>query len=443
MSNAFVQIAPDSTGKKIDNSLLTIDGNQVYRQRVEAYQGEPFAVTGSLTDIELRATPISVSGVLGSNDLVTDAWGIQKVSLPYSLFSGMFTFDVPQSKWMMYENGVQVYTSTRMVSESGAGKITADATVTIAIIESRVCPRYQSNRGHLFSTAGWMPNKTANGVREWGVGTQENRVIFRLKSDGLLYGVLRSGNVETKEVLLDTGMLTGFDVEKGNVYDIQFQWRGVGNYVFFINLREVGRFTNLGTLTALSMQNPALPVRFESTRITENVSIYTGCADITSENGTEAKLEYGAAYAANVSTGTNTPILVIKQPLLINGQTNTRDLTLARITLNCSKKATFRIWTTRDATAFTSGTFVSVNQGSYVECDSPDTKVGASRVTAVDVAKLRFITAANVEAAVPREIDNPWPDGIVFPIVRGDYVVVTCTASTATADCVIEWGEHI
>jgi hypothetical protein len=154
-------------------------------------------------------------------------------------------------------------------------------------------------------------------------------------------------------------------------------------------------------------------------------------------------LEYGSAFAANVSTGTNTPILVIRQPLLIGSETNTRDLTLARISLNCSKKAVFKVWTTRDATAFTGGTFVSVNQGSYVECDSPDTVATAVRVTAVDVAKLRFVTAANVEAAVPRNIDNPWPAGIVFPIVRGDYIVVTCTASTATSDVVVEWGEHI
>jgi hypothetical protein len=191
------------------------------------------------------------------------------------------------------------------------------------------------------------------------------------------------------------------------------------------------------------MENPALPARITATRTTEDVEVHVGCVDITSENGKADSLEYGSAFAANVAAGTNTPILVIRQPLLIGGDTNTRDLTLARISLNCSKKATFKVWTTRDATAFTGGTFVSVNQGSYVECDSPDTKTGAARVTAVDVAKLRFVTAANVEATVPRTIDNPWPAGIVFPIVRGDYVVVTCTASTAVSDVVIEWGEHI
>lgn len=39
-TDAYIQIAPDSTGKKVDNALLTLSGNQVYRQRVEAYTGD-------------------------------------------------------------------------------------------------------------------------------------------------------------------------------------------------------------------------------------------------------------------------------------------------------------------------------------------------------------------------------------------------------------------
>jgi hypothetical protein len=176
---------------------------------------------------------------------------------------------------------------------------------------------------------------------------------------------------------------------------------------------------------------------------TNSLEMYIGCVDISSENGLTEDLEYGSAYAANVSVTTDTPVLVVKQPLLIGTQTNTRDLTLSRISVTCSKKAVFKVWSTRDATAFTGGTFKSVNSGSYVECDSPDMVSGAVRVTAVTTSKLRFITAIPVEALVTREVTNPKPDEIVFPIVRGDYVVITCTSATAAADVVCEWGEHI
>lgn len=40
MSDSFIQIAPDGLGKRVDNSLLTVAGKEVYRQRVEAYAGE-------------------------------------------------------------------------------------------------------------------------------------------------------------------------------------------------------------------------------------------------------------------------------------------------------------------------------------------------------------------------------------------------------------------
>ena len=174
-------------------------------------------------------------GTLGTGDLTEDAWGIQKVSLPMSLFHGMFTFDISPKMWFMYENGTQVYTSTNIVSTDGAGVLTTSAAKTALILESRECPPYQPNRGVLFSSALWCPSKTADGVREWGVQTSDAGVFFRLKANGLLYAVRRSLTVEVAEELITTTGVSGFDVQKGNIYDIQYQWRGVGNYLFFIN----------------------------------------------------------------------------------------------------------------------------------------------------------------------------------------------------------------
>jgi hypothetical protein len=35
MTDAFIQVAPDSTGKKVDNEELTVGANTVERQRIE------------------------------------------------------------------------------------------------------------------------------------------------------------------------------------------------------------------------------------------------------------------------------------------------------------------------------------------------------------------------------------------------------------------------
>ena len=467
MANSFIQIHQDGTGKKVDNSLLTISGQQVYRQRVEVYSGEDLPVFGPITDEELRASPLVVSGSIDTGlsqgltdaqlraanvqvttngafgQILADAWGIPKVSLPYSLFHGLFTFDIPPSQWFMYENGIQVYTSTNIISENSEGVLRTSSTKTSLLMESRVTPRYQPNRGHLYSTALWCPSKTKNGTREWGLKTVENGVFFRLKANGFLYAVLKSGGVETKEELIDTSNVSNFDIEKGNVFDIQYQWRGIGNYHFFINLIEVHAFLNLGELTALSMRDPALPAIMTANRITEDVEIHAGCVDITSENGNDDRLQYSSAYAEVSLNGTNQPLFVIHSPAQINGVTNTRMLELSRITLTCDKKATFKIWSTRSLAAITGATLTAIGGGSFVQCDSPDTVTGAIKATAVNTALMHLITVIPVQAGISRLTDNPFQGRIDFPIVRGDYLVITANVATGTCDAVVEWGEAI
>jgi hypothetical protein len=391
----------------------------------------------------------NIGGNLGAGELTVDAWGVQKVSLPFSLFHGMWTFDIPASMWFMYENGVQVYTSTNIVSESGAAKLNTAGKTTV-LMESRQTPRYQPNRGHLYSTAGWFPNKTRAGTRDFGLFTAENGVFFRLKSNGLLYAVLKKAGVETYEQLIDTSALTGFDVEKNNIYDIQFQWRSAGNYKFFIGdpltgtSKLVHTIDNLGKRTSTTIDDPALPIAYKATNQGEDVLMHIGCADITSENGDLGAYQYESSFIdQRAVNGVDAPVMAILNPLQINGRTNTRGLQLARIGVICSKKATFKVWAGRNPAALTGGTFQTLNAGSFVQTDSPSKIPTAVSATAVDTALLRNITSIPVEAAVPREVDNPLRERITFPIVRGDYLIVTCSAAQALADCVIEWGESI
>lgn len=419
MSDSFVRQNSADQDKKLDALRGTIGGLDIFRPRV--------AVGG---------------GSLGEGDLTVDAWGVQKVSLPYSLAHGLFTFDVPISQWFMYENGVQVYTSTRITSANGAGIVTADSTKTAVILESRECPRYQPNRGHLFSSALWCPSATANGERKWGVETAENGVYFKLKASGLLYACLKSGGVETREELITTSGVAGFDVQKGNTYDIQYQWRGVGNYKFFINLIEVHAFAQLGTLTALSMENPALPARFTSTYIGASVSIYIGCVDITSENGSDDGLQPHVAYANISRNGTDLPVLSIFNPLTIGGKTNTRTVVPTHITFSCDKKAVFKIFRHRNAGLLTGETFAAIGQGSFTQTDSPDTVAGAVAATAASIATMELLGVVNVQANATGEFkqDN---NRVLFDLVRGDYLTVTATTVTGLCDVVCEWGEAL
>lgn len=386
---------------------------------------------------------------LGSGDLVTDAWGIQKVSLPRTLFHGMWTYDIPASMWFMYENGTQVYTSTNIISENGVAKLSSTGKTSV-LLESRECPRYQPNRGHLFSTALWLPSKTLSAKRDFGLFTTENGVFFRLKSDGKLYAVIRRGSVEVLEQEINTSSLIGFDVQKNNIYDIQFQWRSAGNYHFYIGNPATGTSTLvhsvlfLGTLTSASIENPALPAAFKITKVSDDSTMYVGCADITSENGLVDVEQYSSCYSTSVSVnGTDKPVIVAHNPLLINSKTNTRTVTLARISVNCSKRGVFRVWTGRNSAAITGATLKDIGYGSFMQSDSPEIDPTAVRATAITTTNLRPVTSIAAEAALRISVDNPYRSRIEFPLVRGDYLIVTCSASTATADCIIEFGEQV
>ena len=386
----------------------------------------------------------------GAGELTTDAWGVQKVSLAYSLFHGMWTYNIPNNMWFTYENGIQVYSSTAVTSVNSAAHIVTSSTITTALLESRECPRYQPNRGALYSTSLWAPNKNANGVRDFGLFTAANGVFFRIKADGLLYAVVRSGGVETYEAVIDTSVLDGFDVEKNNIYDIQFQWRGAGNYLFFIGDPKAGvsklvhKIDYLGKLTRLTIQNPALPASYMCTRITENVELNIGCVDITTENGKRDSGQYASVYTeATSANGTNIPVIAIRNPLMALGRINTRHIELGRIIVTCDKKAVFKVWAFRDPTAIIGATFAGINYGSFVESDSPFSAPGAVRATSVTTALMRPLLSIPVQAGVTRVQDNPLPLVTSYKLVRGDYILVTCSASVGSCDVVIEWAEII
>lgn len=374
---------------------------------------------------------------LGAGDLQVDAWGHPIVSTLESIFHGMWTFDIPPSMWLTFEDTVELaYGVSTAVTSSGGAALLDTTGVTSCEMRSKRHPRYQPNRGHRYSTALWCPSSTAGGAgayRDWGLFTETNGVFFRLKSDGLLYAVVRSGGVEDEEVI-DTSGIVNFDVEKGNVYDIQFQWRGVGNYKFFINLTLVHTFNYLGTRTSLTMENPALCAAYYCEQDTAPVTMHVGCVDVTSESGETAREQYGSAPGTAAGNNTDYPVVSVYNPDLINTEVNTRDLRLAKITASSTAKVVISVWSTRDPAALTGESFTAVGGGSFTEIDIA--------ATAMVTANAKFLTSFRVEANAADRATNPSEGTIDFFITRGDYVIVSYTGN-ATVDVVIEWGEEI
>jgi hypothetical protein len=413
--------------------------------------------TDGLEDVFVDALESS-DIVLGKGDLKTDAWGNQKVTQLYSLVHGLFTFDIPATQWLLYENGSEISTATGISNGSiysSSGMAVIDSSGTNAQLVNRRHARYQPNRGIHYSVSIIHDSPNNDGVRDWGLFTPTDGLFFRLKPKagvGTLYVVRRYNSVETE---VEVSMPFTLDYSKGNIFDIQAQWRGVGNVKFFAGnpstgtLEHIHTFSLLGTLTTLSTRDSALCVGFKSTYTTQDVVMRVGCVDLSSEGGGKDTEEYASIYSSYTTyTGTGTgataeSIIAIKQPDTINSQLNTRDIRLARITVNCDKKAEFFVFVTRDSSAVTGATFVALGNGSYVEHDSPTINAGAVRATNIDTTKCRFVTAIPVNANTRSEVTNPSRETIQFFLVHGDYLIVTCTATSANPEVVVEWGEEI
>ena len=300
---------------------------------------------------------------ISKNQLGYDAWGRAKSVSDDSIFHGMFTYNVPVSIWYETINGVISTTAINSTSVDGALNIVAGATLNDdTYLRSFMNPRYEPNRGAIYSTAGWITNPTALMTREWGTFTAESGVFFRLKSGGTLVGVIRT-TVAT--VTTDTEYAltipVGIDLSKNNVYDLQYQWRGAGNYKWYLNLQEVGDSATLGTLTQLTMYNPALPVAWNSINLGDNDAMNFGCVDVSSEGGKANGKTYGSVGIENQTgqvaiSGTgqyNIPIVAIRSKTTVGGLINTRDTLSLLLSAYADQRAFLRVWATRNFTAIT------------------------------------------------------------------------------------------
>ena len=391
---------------------------------------------------------------VGKNGLAWDAWGRAKFITDHSLFHGMFTYNIPVSTWYEVINGVESATITNYTSSDGALKVLAGAALNDdSYLRTFRNLRYAPNRGALYSTAGWIENPTAIMTREFGTFTAESGVFFRLKSGGTLVGVVRTTTtaVGTVDDEIPLTIPAGVDLSKGNVFDIQYQWRGVGDYKFFLNLQEVGNSNYLGTLTQLSMYNPSLPIAFNSVNLGDNDPMYFGCVDVSSEGGNDSGKIYGSLSTDNLVgqvsiTGYNIPIIAIRNKLTVGTLINTRDVLALLASGYSDNKSLFRIWKTRDFTAITENNQSWVDYGDghmeYIHYDNPNV---ATPMT-FDTAKASLSFGSRVGQ------DTTYTTNLLFEgrtevyLTPGDMFVFTMhreSGSTCTVGATFEFAESI
>ena len=390
------------------------------------------------------------------SDLTSTVWGIPKVSQDISLFHWLWTYNIPQAYWRISENWtdlVDTDSSTKCVSNNWQMEINSGATIwNTAHLHSRRHPRYQPNRWHYYATAWYIPNPTATWIREWGLKSNWNSIIFRLV-DWVLKWVMLNSVWTDKEVILD--LPAGADLSKWNLFDISYQWRWVGNYYFHFNLKVVGVITNLGWWTQVSTSNPAMAVHYycENTDWTD-VAMAFWCVDVTSEwwkrewnSYVACTNEIWASQGRSIS-GYNQPLIIMRVKETLYWIQNTRDSILNRISASSDNKSMMSIWRTRDETAFWGTEYLDWNYTDaemwssieYIDC----VPYSATEIT-FNTTKASKVLWARVPQDWTTVIGNPSED-IEFFVEQWDYLVL-CWARESGWGCNMFWnielGEEI
>ena len=288
---------------------------------------------------------------MGDNDIIMDAWGRQKVIHDFSLFSSIFTYDIPDYMWKY----------AGCYSENNALVLPMNSSIS-----SRQHMKYQPNRGQLFSTAGFLP--IADGIIRFGLFTEENGCFFEVVN-GEMFSVIRSFHNNT--VIEDRKQITlpeGFDITKGHNYDIQFQWRGVGSYRFMIDLDEVISYVYTNTLTRLTISNPNLPVSFTNTSLDINCKASFGSVDVSTEGGKNPRLMYDSVInpVDKIVSNVGAPVLALRMKSTFKGQLNTIDYKILKGIFTTDKKTDFAVYFTEDLTALTGAVWVDDTEKAHL-----------------------------------------------------------------------------
>lgn len=262
--------------------------------------------------------------------------------------------------------------------------------------------RYQSGRGQRISLSLYHSDVgKANQTRNWGYFDDEDGLGFRLTGTTLSVFRRSSTSGAPVETVVSQAQWNGdrmdgttqsglvLDITKGNIYEIQFQWLGVGVVRFFINGVLVHEMSHPNLLAVPYMKTADLPLTWEviNTGASEVASMTVVCGNVTVESGEEPPLFTHSHVVGPVSTtdANEKPVFSIRLASLINGVDN-REIVLPdalAVDNSATVAQSTAIIIVRQNATLTNATFASAHGGeSGVEIDTAATAVSGGEVVA-------------------------------------------------------------
>lgn len=403
------------------------------------------------------------------NDIDASAWWIPKSVKDYSIFHALFTHDVNGFVWKWIEDWVEnldLSTSTRILSTNWWLELKTTATNwSITELRSFRSPRYQPNRGHLFSNTIMYPDaETIWATLQfwlwyeswWDIYTG----IFFEITDAKIYIVVRNAWIDREmtditSIITDELWLSISDFVNWQLYDIQYQWRWVWDFFFFINLKLIYRVNLLWILTNVTIENPQLPCfyRIKNTTAWSIISVKSWCVDITSEwwqswGLTDAS--YPTNWIVTIPNDLNKhALLIFRVSENYKWKLNTRNFRLLRLTATpFGKDMNIGFAITRDSTAiwWTLWDTVFSQVNPYSSLDFIDMSINTETEVSFDFTKATNLYQASSVAGNTHTADEPNKD---LDLYLSWWDIITLFVKNIKswtwweAEWLVEFGEEI
>lgn len=313
-----------------------------------------------------------------------DAFNRQYVSQPFTLIDYY-------GKYGLDSREVETNTATggTVTANTGASAATLAVTGTsgsTAQLVTKTFFRYQSGRGQSILMTLWHTDTGQTGQRRrWGYGTPDATTPEGVgwELNGTTLTLVRYSNVtgvanETvpRSSWIDPLDGTGpsgitLDITKGNIYEISFQWLGVGIVEFRINNTLIYRMVNPNLYAGPYMRSATHPVAFEiqNTAASTASSMNVICINVTSQGGEEPpQFSFAAQNTSDYALDASyLPVLAIRPTATFNSVTNRMLMLPRRMSVQVSNDRMFWRLLSGNSLSITGGSWVAVGGESGME----------------------------------------------------------------------------
>lgn len=207
------------------------------------------------------------------------------------------------------------------VTAQSALRLTVDHTNTShAAIRTNTYFQYQAGRAMNVRLTLYHSNSgNTNQVRQWGLFTNNDGLFFQLS--GTTLSVCRRTSTSGSPVDTCAAQSTWnrdiptIDVTKGNIYEISYQWLGVGAVTYYINGVPVHYVQHANTLSTPYMKTGTLPItiRIYNSGVSTAASLTYICGSVFTDAGSHPPDRTFVAYnPSDITVTTERPVLSIK-----------------------------------------------------------------------------------------------------------------------------------